>query len=249
MSCVGHFQGRSVVHRVDPRVRILVAAGFAVVTVACVRPLSLGAALAGAVGLVAVAGIPWRLVRRRLAEVNCLMLLLWLTVPATVPGARVWGIGPIGLSREGIALATAVTLKGNALVLALTALLGTMEIVAFGHALRHLRLPRNLVHLLLFTVRYTDVLHREFMRLTLAMRARGFRAGLNFHSLRTVGNLVGTLLVRSDARSERVLAAMRCRGFRGEFYVLDHFSLHRLDAAFVAVGAAALIGLAWVEWA
>ena len=47
---------------------------------------------------------------------------------------------------------------------------------------------------------------------------------MNGHSYRTFGYLVGMLLVRSFDRSERVLAAMKCRGFRGQYWLLDHFS-------------------------
>ena len=66
---------------------------------------------------------------------------------------------------------------------------------------------------MLFMVRYFDVLGREYARLRAAMRVRCFRPAMNGHSYRMFGYLVGMLLVRSFDRSERVLAAMKCRGF------------------------------------
>jgi cobalt/nickel transport system permease protein len=76
------------------------------------------------------------------------------------------------------------------------------------------------VHLFLFTVRYIAVLGREYQRLRTAMKARGFRMRCDLHTWRSIGYLFGMLLVRSLERSERILAAMRCRGFQGDFHPL-----------------------------
>ena len=99
-----------------------------------------------------------------------------------------------------------------------------------------------LIHLLLFTVRYIDVLHREYLRLAAAMKVRAFRPRMNLHTYATYGNLVGMLLVRSLDRSERILAAMKCRGFQGHFYLLDHFTCSRRDLWF-AVASSCIVAL------
>ena len=44
------------------------------------------------------------------------------------------------------------------------------------------------------------------------------------------------------------MAAMKCRGFRGEFFVLSHFSFGRRDAVFSVGSALLVILLALVEW-
>ena len=56
------------------------------------------------------------------------------------------------------------------------------------------------------------------------------------------------LLLKSFDRSERVLAAMKCRGWRGRFHVLTHFALARRDFAFMCAAALALLALGWMEW-
>ena len=75
-----------------------------------------------------------------------------------------------------------------------------------------------------------------------AMRVRGFRPRLDRHTCRSLGYLVGMLLVRSFDRAERILAAMRCRGFRGHFFVLDHFVFRARDGVF-CVAATGLVCL------
>jgi cobalt/nickel transport system permease protein len=109
-------------------------------------------------------------------------------------------------------------------------------------------MPEKLAHLLLFTVRYIDVLRREYGRLRLAMRVRGFRPRMSLHTYRAYGCLVGMLLARSLERSERIVAAMKCRGFRGRFYLLDHFTFSPRDLGFAAGASAVLAAVAFLEW-
>jgi cobalt/nickel transport system permease protein len=100
--------------------------------------------------------------------------------------------------------------------------------------------------LLLFAVRYLGVLEAEYGRLRAAMRARAFRPRTDAHTLRSLGHLVGMLLVRSAERAERVMAAMRCRGFTGRLYVLDDLRWRAADsvvAAGLALAIAALVGV------
>jgi len=235
--------------RADPRLRVLLAAALAVVLAAASRLEVLALGLAAAVLTLPLARLAPAAVLRRLAPLNAILLLVALTLPWTTPGTTVLGIGPLDLTREGLRLGAAILLKGNAVVLTLVVLLGSLDATALGHALHHLHVPDKLAHLLLLTVRYLDVLHREYLRLRAAMKVRGFRPRMDRHTYRAFGYLVGMLLVRSFDRAERILAAMRCRGFRGHFYLLDHFALSRADLWFATAGILLLAALALLEWA
>jgi cobalt/nickel transport system permease protein len=56
------------------------------------------------------------------------------------------------------------------------------------------------------------------------------------------------LLVRSFDRAERIVAAMKCRGFRGRFYLLDHFHYSWGDLPFAIVSLTVLGALICAEW-
>ena len=234
--------------RLDPRARVLAAVAFSVFVAAVNRFPTLGLSLAAAVLMAMLAGLSIGGLFKRLLPLNVFMLFLIVVVPLTAGGTAMAEIGPVSVSRGGFLLAARVALKGNAIMAALAGLLGTLDLIALGHALHHLRVPDKLTHLLLFTVRYVDVLRREYHRLRAAMMVRGFRPRMGLRTYRTYGYLVGVLLVRSLDRSERVVAAMKCRGFRGRFFLLDHFSFSRDDAVWATLGAAALVLLACVEW-
>jgi len=237
-----------IIHRVDPRSRVLVATAMSVVVAMADRLDVLVAALAVALAGLAISGFSAAAALRRLIPLNAILAVLILLLPLTTDGATLLAVGPLNFSHEGFLLGTAIALKGNAIVLTLIVLLGTMDVVTLGHALSHLRVPGKLTHLLLFTVRYLDVLHREYLRLRAAMKTRGFRPRMDRHTYRSFGYLVGMLLIRSLDRSERITAAMKCRGFRGRFYLLDHFHFSWCDLPFGLVSLAVLLLLILGEW-
>jgi cobalt/nickel transport system permease protein len=247
MHLVEYYHGHSLIHRLDPRLRVVVAllwAGLA--ALAQGWPVIL-TSLALGLGLALWAGLGPRSLLGRLKELNLFLLLVLVFIPLTTPGRPLLAWGPLAFTAEGLLFGLAIAAKGNAIVLILTALLATVEPVTLGHALSHLRVPAKLIQLFLFTVRYVDVLHHEYWRLTTALKARCFRSGLNRHAYRTLAHLAAILLVRSADRSERIVQAMKCRGFQGRFYVLDHFQAHRRDALFGLAALALAAGLVYLE--
>ena len=235
--------------RVDPRLRILVAVAYSVLVVMAYKAVALGFALAAVLLAMGLSNITPRHAVRRLLPVNAVLLMLAVVLPLTTPGTPLVQLGPLVFSHEGLLQGLSIAVKGNAIVLALLILIWPLDAGTLGHALRHLHVPRKLVHLLLFTARYIDVLENEVVRLRAAMKVRGFRPRMNRHTYRAYGHLVGMLLVRSFDRAERIAAAMKCRGFRGEFPVLDHFHYSRYDIPFILGSLVLLAVLTWIKWA
>lgn len=220
----------SFVHGLDPRLRI-VSAFILIIFLAWVsRPLLLGTALLLSFVLLTCAKIRIREVAGRLAMFNLLVALF---------GFSAWLQGEISQATQSILV---LVLRGNSMLMLLTALVGTMDVVNLGHALAHLHMPSKLAQLFLFTVRQVDLLHEEFQRLRDAMRARAFRPRLSLHCYRSLASLIGMILVRSLLRAEKVHDAMRCRCFSGHFYLVRHFSFKRNDA-FFSVAVLLVIGL------
>lgn len=245
MHLVDYLRGRTVIHRLDPRSRVLAALVWTPVLATIRNPWAALAGVGCGLALVRLAGLDMSSLLKRLGQLNLFMLLMVVILPWSTPGRALFQLGPHPFTAEGLSLALTIALKGNGIVLALTALISTIEPVSLGHALHHLRAPDKLTHLFLFTIRYLDVLHHEYHRLRRAMKARCFKAGLNRLTFIALGNLAASLLVRSLDRSDRVAAAMKCRGFKGKFYVLSHFHFHRRDGAFGLVAVIGAAGLAW----
>lgn len=239
--------GDSLIHRIDPRIR-LVCAGLVTVPAALLIHLEQAMAVLG-IGLllVLIARLPAALVAKRIAIVNSFILFLWLFLPFSTPGTTEFSFGPFAATREGIDLATLITVKSNGIVLALMALIGSIRIQDLGPAMQQLRTPDKLCHILLFTYRYIFVIHQEYRTMRQAMAARGFCPKTDRHTYKTYAWLVGMILVKSWDRAERVHGAMRCRGFRGQFYSLTTFTTTGKDYLFLAACLGTTIAIQSME--
>jgi len=245
---LGFTGGDSFIHRLDPRTRVLAAAVLSVVLAASDRAPALCLGLIASAFLVGLAELAPGALLKRLVAANAFLLLLWIVLPLASGGEVATRLGPLALRRDGLAQALGITLKCNAILLVCMALVATMDAVSLGHALHHLRVPRKLIHILLFTVRYLDVMRLEYYHLRNAMKVRCFRPRVNRRTYRTYGYLVGMLLVNSFDRSERIMDAMKCRGFKGQFYVLRHFAFAGRDAKFAGLVACLVAALGWLQW-
>lgn len=225
--------GGSWVHKLDPRVKIVVTLIFSVV-VALSNHIEVAAiSLILPVMLITFARLDLRKVMLRLAVVNGFIIFLWAFLPFTTPGETIYSIGPLTIQREGLYQALLITLKSNSIILMVIALLATSQVFTLVHAMSHLWVPDKLVHLFFFCFRYIHVIHEEYHRLVNAMKMRGFKPGTNLHTYRAYSYLVGMLLIRSFNRSRRILQAMKCRGFKRKFYILHHYEMKRCDYALV----------------
>lgn len=234
---------------IDPRTRLIAAVCYSLLVTAVNSLPALVAALAvvvlGAVWTGALGQQRWK----RLIPVNLLVLMLLGLLPLSGGATPVLNVGPIVVAREGLVQALWIGFKANAIVLGVLVLLARLEMASIGYALGRLGVPAKLTHLLLFTVRYLEVLQREYTRLWAAMKVRGFRPRIDGHTYRSFGYLVGMLLVRSVDRADRILAAMKCRGFCGRFHPVDHAALTVRDVWFSAIVLLVLASLAALEWA
>jgi len=238
----------SLIKRLDPRGKIVVVFLFSVVVAISDRFLVLIWALAIGLLIILMAGVPARELFRRLIPVNMLIVFLWLFLPFTFAGEPLFYIGSLAVTREGVLYATRISIKSNAMMLMLIALVASTPIFTLGHAMHELGVPRKLVHLLFFTYRYIHVIHREYVRLLNSMKIRGFCPGTNLHTYKTFAYMVGMLLVKSFDRAQRVHNAMLCRGFKGNLYSLSKFSIKRRDVISMVLMAAAILVLGVLEW-
>ncbi len=240
--------GDSMIHRLDPRVRTVVAGAFSIVVATSDRFVALVPALIIAFSFLLLSRVSFRGVMPRLLVVNGLILLIWFFLPFTVEGEPFFSVGPLKGTKEGIIYSAAITVKSNTIIMALMALIGTMPIFTLGRAMRSLHMPEKIVHLISFAYRYIHVIHAEYGRLTNAMRIRGFYPGNNLHTYRTYAHLVGMLLVKSYERARRVQAAMLCRGFKGNFYDLSEFFMKTSDRLALVLLLLVTVCIGVLQW-
>ncbi|WP_051560139.1 cobalt ECF transporter T component CbiQ [Marinobacterium jannaschii] len=237
----------SAIDRLDPRLRAVLTFLFALLVVSCQHYPALISALLVSLVTAMIARVDRKRTLRRVLAMDLFMIFLLILLPFSVPGDSFLTLAGLSASWQGLHQALVIILKANAVILMLLTLVGTMDASTLGHALARLKVPEKLVHLMLFTVRYLDVINREYKRMRMAMRARSFVARSDLHTWRTFGYLFGMLLVRSLERSERIMMAMKCRGFKGQLYLLDEIHWRRQDSFCCLLATAILAIIAGLE--
>ena len=248
-----YLERASAVHRLDPRVKVVVALAF-IIAVALL-PDGAWMAFTVAFALVMAATLaarlsPWLVIRRSLLG---LPFLLAAVTVLFIPGRVIW-TGPLGLEITDAGLARFLSIVARSLVSIQAAVLLTAatRFPDILHALRHLRVPAVLVAIIAFMYRYLFVLVEEVERLLRARAARsarlpGARGGGSLGWRASVaGHMAGQLLVRSLDRSDRVYQAMLARGYRGELLTLAPHAMRPRDWAALAAGLAAIILLSLI---
>ncbi|ACN15417.1 CbiQ1 [Desulforapulum autotrophicum HRM2] len=239
--------GDSFIHRLDPCVRVISA-----FVVSFALALSNGFGVLGlyfffALTLVWLASLEPKAVVKRLKPMLLFVLMIWVILPFTFEGEAFAHLGPLTITRPGLALCLRISIKSVAILLVFIALLATMTVATLGQALHRLKIPDKMVFLLLMTYRYISVIHGEYLRLVRAARLRGFIPGTNLHSYKTYAYIAGMLFVRASLRAERVHKAMLCRGFSGKFLTLDTPVENRLNPFFMAGVSVATLALVVME--
>jgi cobalt/nickel transport system permease protein len=216
--------------RLDPRWKLaaLALAGAAATAVRFPGPAVI--AFAAALLLAVIARLPadWLGCRLGALAVTLLPFAVIMPIVNGMAGARQAGL----LAAKSAAVVTLASIA-----------LGTAPLPVNLHAARALRVPGALIHILLLSYRYLFVLADDLNRLRRAVRVRGFRPRMDRHTYRTVGHIIGTLVVRGTERADGVAHAMRCRGFDGQFRSLATFRTTTMDAMFLVVVVTAAVGL------
>ena len=240
--------GNSFVHRLDPRIKIIIAAMFSIVVALTYELTILLLCAISALAFLVAAKLSIKRVVLRLMVVNGFILVLWLFLPFTTPGKPLFVLWGLEASMEGVDHAVLITIKSNTIIMANIALLSTCSILRLVQALQYLYMPNKLVYIFFFSYRYLDAINLEYVRLTNAMKMRCFKPGTNLHTYKSLAYLIGMLILNSYERSRRIYNAMLCRGFKGKFYVLEHSKLHALDFLFGTISFLFITGLVLIQW-
>ncbi len=228
-------EGNTLIHRLDPRVKLVAAFVFSVVITLSGRVFPVFAGLIISIILAALARLPVKTFLMRLFFANLFILFIWVFIPFTMKGEPAVQMGPLVISKEGIIYCLLLSIKSNAIIIVLIALTATMPVFTMGRAMGSLGIPAKIVNLFIFSYRYVHTILLEYRRLKEAIEIRGFHPGTNVHTYRSYAYLVGMLIVKSHDRAERVHSAMLCRGFQGKFYDLTEFVFKGTDFLFIII--------------
>lgn len=248
-------QGTSLIHRLDPRVKVVLALLFIVSNVLLPDGAWIAFGVAWLVLLVcnraAHFSIGYLFKRSLIALPFALAAVTVIFVqPGTPLASWSWGSRTITISDAGVIRFASIVIRSWLSVQAAILLTATTQFPDLMHALRHLRVPAILIAIISFMYRYLFVLVDEAMRLLRAREARSARlvadgkhGGTVFWRARVTGSMVGQLFVRSFERSDKVYNAMLARGYRGQLLTMNPHVMQQPDWLFLALGVGLIVAL------
>jgi cobalt/nickel transport system permease protein len=127
-------------------------------------------------------------------------------------------VGPLNLYRESLLAGAAIVVKGTLGVLSAVVLSTSTTARELLRGLEKLHLPKLMVQIAAFMLRYVNVINDEMERMKIARESRGFIA-TGMKDWKVLATAASALFIRSYERGERVHLAMLSRGYTG---VLPH---------------------------
>lgn len=229
----------STVHRLDPRVKLVLTVGF-IISAALVPEggwAGYGALAALAVFVVWVSRLGVGFVQRRTTVVLPFALAAVAVVFST-PGQSVLAVPVLGrelnVTSSGLTRFASILLKSWLSVQMAVVLTASTRFPDLLRAMRDVGLPKVMVSVAGFAYRYIFVIGDEVLRMMRARAARsgaleGRSGGSVFWRAQVTGGMAGSLFLRSIERSERVYDAMVARGYDGEVRALRPPALQSRD--------------------
>jgi cobalt/nickel transport system permease protein len=140
---------------------------------------------------------------------------------------------------EGMISFLSILLKALLSVFAILILMATTSFTELSFRLAQMHIPKIFCLQIVLTYRYISVLLREAISMFTAYSLRA--PGQKGIRMRDMGSFLGTLVLRSFDRANRVYQAMKCRGFDGVFRSRTVSGLRRADTCYGLVLTAAFL--------
>jgi cobalt/nickel transport system permease protein len=240
----------SFVHRLDPRVKLITAFAFVVAVVTTPPTIwwAFTCYLVLLLGLILCSKVPLAFALKRSLVIIPFVVLIAIFIPffkqGEVAGSyNIW-LWKVSITYSGLLILWNVVIKAWLSALSAILLTATTPFPNLLKGMEQLRLPKLMVTILSFMYRYIFVLGDEVLRMKRARDSRNF-GGNRLWGIKTMGNMIGSLFIRSYERGERVYQAMLCRGFDGQVRTLNSLQLTKFDLCFASIFliSIALVGI------
>ena len=244
------FPGRSPIHRLDPRTKIILATLFIVGVFFANNPASFAFILLSTVVLILLSKIPLRIILKSIKPLVFILLFtalinVFVTKGENPPLVSFW---IIEIYTEGIARAIMMALRVIMLIVGSSILLTyTTSPISLTDGLESLLSPLKIIHLPVHTfammmsiaLRFIPTLVEETEKIMNAQKSRGadFTSGSLIQRGKALIPILVPLFVSSFKCAEELATAMECRCYRGDNNrtKLVKLEYHRLDFAFIAI--------------
>ena len=258
-----HFPGNSVLHRCDPRLKLVATIAYIVVLFVAPNPLGLALSIALLAALYKVAKIPGKLILKSLKPIVPIVLFtavlnLFFVTGEGEPLVHIWVLKIYG---EGIRYAILLTVRVCALIAGTSLLTYTTSPIVLTDAIENLLRPLAKIHfpvhelamMMTIALRFIPTLIEETEKIMNAQKARGAMIdnGTFTQRIKALVPVLIPLFISAFRRADELAMAMECRCYRGgdgrtRLKVLRCTKQDYIDLAFCIVCFALILSSRWV---
>ena len=222
-----HFPGNSVLHRCDPRLKLVGTIAYIIVLFVASNPLGIALSLALLALLYAVAKIPYRLILKSLKPIVPIIIFtavlnLFFITGDGEPLVRLW---IFSIYKEGVSYAILMAVRVVALIAGTSLLTYTTSPIVLTDAIESLLRPLQKLHfpvhelamMMTIALRFIPTLIEETEKIMNAQKARGAKLdnGKFTERIRALIPILIPLFISAFRRADELAMAMECRCYRG----------------------------------
>lgn len=219
------FPGNSVIHKIDPRVKILLIIAYIVFLFVANNFVSLGFMVLVTVAIVLLTKIPVRMYFKGLKAIMFIILFTSVLNMFYGSGEPIWQWGFLKITLNGISNAVFISIRIVALIFISCVLTYTTSPTDLTDALERLMKPLTVFHIkvheiammMTIALRFVPTLLEETDKIMNAQKARGANmdSGGLIKRVKAMMPVLVPLLVSSFNRAYELAVAMECRCYRG----------------------------------
>ena len=222
-----YYPARSVLHRLDPRIKIILTLLYIVCSFMCKNIISYALLLLSAIILVIIGRVPVRIILKGLKGVLFILLFTAvLNIFWTTGDTRLWQWKFISIYAEGLYAALFIIIRISVLIIGTGMLLTyTTTPIALTNAIEDLLSPLKKLHvpvhsfamMMTIALRFIPTLSEECERIMTAQKARGadFSSGGLIQRAKALIPVLIPLFVSAFNRAGDLATAMECRCYNG----------------------------------
>ena len=222
-----HFPGNSVLHRCDPRLKLVATIAYIVALFVAPNPLGLALSIALLAALYRVAKIPGKMILKSLKPIVPIILFtsvlnLFFVTGQGEPLVHFW---IVNIYAEGIKYAILLSVRVCALIAGTSLLTYTTSPIVLTDAIESLLRPLAKVHfpvhelamMMTIALRFIPTLIEETEKIMNAQKARGamLDTGTFSQRIKALVPILIPLFISAFRRADELAMAMECRCYHG----------------------------------
>ena len=221
-----YFPGDSVIHKLDPRTKILCTLIFIVAIFLADTPASYGLFGLFAIIVIALSRLPWLMVLKSLKPILIILLITMIIHMFMTPGETiVWSWSFLRVTQEGLSMGLKMAARLILLLVFSSVLTFTTSPIVLTDGIEKLLRPfkaigvpaHELAMMMTIALRFIPTLLEETDRIIKAQTARGadFESGNILQRMKNMLPILVPLFISSFRRADELAIAMEARCYRG----------------------------------